>query len=422
MDWLVGELWIVLLLAGFAIGANEAVTGLASLVAARTLPVRLALLCAAAATAVAVLLLAGPEIGGRLLPLFTEIRPGPAADAGAAPLAVTLAVTLATLCLVMLAASVLGQPVPAALVLAAALAGAVLGAGGAAGPEGQAGTGSLMAGAWGETAVLVAATAFGVPLLAALLAGAAGALLPARMLGAPRPRDRLRRLAPFAAGLTALAAVWLCLASFDAGLPQPLWLWAAVSLAAALAAGFAMHRGLATRPFAVADDRDGVEDGHARLQIAGSLLLAAAQGGHQALLVTVPAALVLGGSAGLGGAGTTDMAGEAWLAILAPLAAGLFAGILLLGHRTARRAGAAMAGLTASRGTAANLGAMIGLAGTGLAGLPMLGGQAAVGAAAGAALVTGTLRVGPLLGILAGWLAAPALAGALAWALMQAGG
>lgn len=412
MAWMVGELWIVLLLAGFAIGANEAPTGLASLLGARTLPLRLALLCGAAATAAVVLLLAGPQIATTLMPLF------PTAEAGAAGGAeAPIAAALAALLLVMLAASAIGLPVPAALVLAAALAGAALAGSGAS--DGMA---AFMADGRAETAILVAAAAFGLPLATALLAGAAGALVSRPILRAPRPRDRLRRLAPPAAGLTALAAVWLGLASFLPGRPEPLWLWAGLSLAAALAAGLALRLALARQPFAVANDARGADTAQSRLQLAGSLVLAAAQGGYQALLVAVPAALILGGGltgAGAGG-GAADLSPEAWLGVIGPLAVGLFAGILLLGHRTARRVGEAMAGLSASRGVAANLGSMLGLAGAGLAGLPMLGGQAAVGAAAGAGLATGTLRWGPLLGVVAGWLAGPALAAALAYGLMTA--
>lgn len=420
MEWLVGELWVLLLLVGFAIGANESVTGLATLVGSGTLPARVALLTGAATTAVAVLLLASPEVGTDLLPLFPDvIHGGVGTGSGAVPAA------LAAVIVVMVTASLLGQPVPAAIVLVSAVAGAVFATLGGIGSEPQAfATATLENGAWAQAALWVGLAALALPVVAGLVAVIAGLVLRARLLSASRPRDRLRGLAPVLAGITVLTGLWLCLVGYTTMPLESLWLEAGLSVVLALVVAATMARGLARRPFEVANDVSGAEAGFGRLQVAGSLLLCAAQGGYQALLVSVPAALIVAGidlGDGSGDGGLATLAGGTWLAVIGPLALGLFAGVFLLGHRTARRVGRTLAGLSASRGAAANLATIIGLTGAGVAGLPLLGGQAAVGAAAGVGLATGTLRWGALALIVLGWLVAPPLAAALAYGLVAAG-
>jgi phosphate/sulfate permease len=388
-DWLTHARLPLVLALAFAVAANDAVTGMASAVGGRLLSARIAALLAAVATAVPVLLLAGPTAAdslARILPEAASLPVAPA-EAAAAAAATTLVVLLAT---------AFGRVVPSLLVFAVALAAPRLTAG-----EDAAALLPLLP---------IAVAAAAMPAVAAALAALAVRRAVQPTLADARPRDRLNRVAPALAAVGAAVAVWLVVegvAVAYAGAALPAWLPPGLGLVAGLAAFAAVAPRLARRPFWVANRPDGVEAAHARPALAGSLVLAFAGGGQQALLAT---ALL---TAALPAASAVPADGGPAPALLAAVAAAF--GLALLGHRPAARHGRAVAGSPAG-GAAANLGAGAVLAAGGAAGLPLLGGPAAAGALAGAALAGG--RPSGLAGLLAVWLLAVAAGAGLALAIL----
>ena len=393
-DWLTQARLPLAFALAFAIAANDAATGMASAVGGRLLPVRIAALLAAIAATIPVLLLAGPtasDILARCLPDLEALAITPQQVAAAAA-ATALVVLGATLC---------GRVVPSLFLLATAMAVCHLVEGGA--------PASVLA----LLPVLIATA--GLPLAAAVLA-----LLVVRRTVTPmhrgqRPRDRLRRVFPILAGLTCGISVWLVLeAAADAygGASLPDWLVPGLALVAFLA-GFAMVTlWLARRPFWIADRVDGIEAGHRRLTMAGSLGLAFAAGGQQAVLAVSVLAVGLPADQPV----LDPMGG--WPLVLIVAAIGLFLGLALLGHRPASRHGGAVSDSPAL-GAGANLAAGAALAAGGAAGLPLLGGPAAAGALAGSAMAADRRSgIGALLVI---WLVATLAAAGLAVAALHLG-
>jgi phosphate/sulfate permease len=378
-DWLTQARLPLVFALAFAIAANDAVTGMASAVGSRLLPGRLAALLAAAAAALPLLLLAGPAASALLARSLPDL---PAL--AIAPVEM-VAAGLATL-VVVLVATILGRAVPALLLLAAGLGAPLL----AAGAEPAA----LM------PLLPIAVAAAALPLAAGLLALLAMRLLIRPVLTAPRPRDRMAKALPVLAGLSAGVGVWLIVEGAGvayAGARLPAWLAPGLGLAAGLAGFALMTIRLAGRPFWVANRRAGAEAGHGRLTLAGSLTLAFAAGGQQAILATALLAVALPG------AGAAADPAAAWPTLLIVAALGVFAGLALIGAIPARRHGAAVADSPAA-GAGANLAAGAALAAGGAAGLPLPGGPAAAGALLGAR--TGAGRGKALAGLLANWLLA----------------
>lgn len=397
---------LLLFAVAFAVAANDTGLSVGTVVGARVIPARVALLVAAAVASVAVLLATPPLFGDAVAALL------PAADAGS-PLALDRVafIALAATGSIALVAALIGWPVPALLV---ALGGFL----GALGP-------ALEDGALLSPPVIGTVVAVAGLLLGGMVVGAAVmALAKSRLLRAWRPRDRLRHALPLTTGLTAALLVVLTVLAFDLAGPPGMALLAVIGGVALLILIFAyvsVRAFLSDRPFWVTNDADGVDAAHRRLHLAGGFVLAFLLGAYQAIVIAALGGFLLVAPETPLPSSVAAVPTERLIDTLVPVAAGVFAGVLLIGHRSAARVGTGLADATPVRGAAVTLAALVSLIAAGVAGLPLIGLAAVVGAIVGIGLLDRSRGLGVrALVLLAVWVAAPIAAFALAWGIGQA--
>lgn len=370
---------VVLLLLGFAAGANDAATSVATVIGANALRIRVALIVAGIAAALAALLFAAPiyaDYAARLMPISGDLAEPNRIIYGIFSGLLATTVT-------MFALTLMGMPVAPVL----ALAGALLGIGIVA-----AGAGAVD---WGLFVVVVL-VAWLAPVVTLGIGFGLFALVRNRIVSYWRPRDRMRTFMPLSVGLMAALAVLLVPAAFNvgAGLAGMPWWGLAILALIAFAVGFGASWGaIRARPFWISNDQEGAEAGYRRLAIAGSFILAFTFGAYQTLNAAAPALVMIGLGRGAlpleqlaEGPVAVDPGFVTQLLYLLPVAVGLLAGVILLGHRTCRTVGDKLVGLTNTRAFTVNLSTALAALMLALFGLPVLASHAATGAVVGVGL------------------------------------
>ena len=373
----------VLFLLGFSSGANDASGSVATAIGSNVLRIRIALLIAGIAAALAALLFGAPiyaDYAARLAPStgFTETD-----HRIYGVFSALLATTV-----IMFAFTLLSMPVGAILVLAGSLAGVGIVSGGVAAVD------------WGLITIIVLVAWLAPPICVGLGLGMF-TVVRNQIVGYWRPRDRMRLYVPLSVGVIAALGIVLVATAFDVGVGGGLPAWGVAILAVvAFAVGsLAAWAGIRSKPFWVTNDQDGAESGFRRLQIAGSMILAFTFGAFQAINAGAPALLLIAlGSDAL----PIDQIADGSIAIepdfgqqvlfLLPIALGLAAGVILMGHRTCRTVGEKITPLTNTRGFTANVATGIGVLVMAVAGLPVMANHASAGAVIGVGMADRTSR------------------------------
>lgn len=351
-----------IVLAGFAIAANDVAIGMGGLLATGVIDMKAGLMLAAVLAVVGVFVLAEPPSS-----LWTDHLFDRAPDWQREEKAVALFSALLAVGLTMLALSAIGWIGSGILILGGAFLGlSVFGA---------------ADGLWLSVIVAWLLGMLLLPVTAGLFAIGINRMVRRYVVEVWRPRDRLTLFLPLALGLMALVGALLPPALFLLRLPKG-FSSILVLFAIALGVGFgtALLAWLFIRrhPFWVNNDEAGAELAFYKPQRVAGAIASLGFGAYQALAVAAPARAILTLSCEPNCAAGGD--GDVILKVFLPLAVGVLAGTLLLGHKSCERFAESTA-LTYTSGFAAlfgTLAALVAAAGLGMSAI----GRPAAGVAA----------------------------------------
>lgn len=397
----------------FAIGAQDAAFGIAPAVGSGVLRLETALVLATVGAVVVSLALVPSGFAWLMDGLFPfEAFPSPRLAA------VALFAGFLSTAIVLVVATLLGQPTPSLLVLGGALAGVVLsGAPVSAFPAAQ-------------LAVILGAVV-GLPVVSGLIAFLAFRLYRSQIHFGRSVRRGARIMMPISAALVVLAVGAAVAFGFGLNWLESLrrgdigfWAALAVVIGATGLTALTVWLAIARRRTWPGDDVRGAEIAYGRLTGASALALAGMGTAYQAVLAATPALLVVAWARQETGFGTVPVVADAAFGgdlrrdvlVLLPTLVGLVLGILFMGHRTIAAIGEDVSRLTPIQALSATLSSTIVFAGAGSAAVPVIGSPMTAGAVAGAGWARGRDRVSsrPLLFMLLTWAVALLSAGLLA--------